>query len=151
MPKLPYFFLFNDEDGSYNSHSRTKFPKHMNHGGVTERVLSVDIDEFEDISLVFFDEVAGGVVDTSSVIVRLKTERGAEQLEQLLSTAGSQVDRTPEQIAEFNVLIKLARKYLPGNTVDAILADGSIDAEEAATIKAAMQAATPQLEKGLTP
>jgi len=147
MPKLPYFFLFNDEDGSYNSHSRTKFPNHMNHDGVTERILDVDPDEFEDISLVFFDEVAGGVVDASNLIIRLQTEKGAEVLTALLSETGGKAERTPEEISNFNTLVTLARKYLPAAAVGAILKDGVIDSEEAAAIKAAMQAATPKLQK----
>jgi hypothetical protein len=146
MPARDIYFLFNDEDGSYNCHSPRPFPTFMKHSGVTERVLSVDLPTIGDITMTFYDEVSDVLVDASSLMGKLDgSEKGQAALEKLLIEVAEDpakvANATPEMISRRNLLIELARKYLPPKRVRAILADGRIDATEAAEIKAALDAA----------
>ncbi|NBT50183.1 MAG: hypothetical protein EBY40_04215 [Marivivens sp.] len=145
MPARDIYFLFNNEDGSYNSHSNEPHPAFMKKGNITERLLSVDIKLFSDITLTFYDEVSSKLVDASSFIQKLDgTEAGMEAIEKLLAEALEdptvELDATGEKIAQRNLLIDLAKRFLPADRVQTIIADGRIDVTEASEIKAAIEA-----------
>lgn len=140
------YFLFNGEDGSYNCHGLKPFPPHMNHDGVTERLLQVDLGLFPDITMTFYDEVGGTLIDASGTLTRMNgSAAGVAMIEKLLTEVAEdpakKLDATPEEISRRNRLIVLAREYLPPRAVERILTDGTIDAAEAAEIKTAIQAA----------
>jgi len=146
MPVRDIYFLFNDADGSYNHHGLKPHPAFMKKGEVSERMLSVDLSLFEDITMVFYDEVTGDLVDGSAMMTRLNSsERGQAELEKMLIDVAADpnnvADASPEKIARRNHLIQLAREFMPAKAVNRILADGRIGATETAQIKAAIQAA----------
>jgi hypothetical protein len=143
MAAEQWYFLFNDADGSYNCHQKRPFPKHMNHEGVTQRRLTVDVDVLEDVTLTFYDEFDDGIVDAAPMLAPTKTEKGqqmlADEITKMVEDQTREVTRSPTQIGRFNTLVSLARKYMKPEAVDKILQDGKIDATEADQINAAME------------
>lgn len=143
MAASKWYFLFNEEDGSYNCHMEHPVPSFMVHEGLIERTLEIDPADYDDITLTFYDGVSEVLVDTSSSFTRFGSPKGEAVLADMLMEAKVSAERTEStqaDIERFNSITFVARQHLSEDRVASIIADSKIDAAEAAEIQAAIDA-----------
>jgi len=124
------YFLFNNEDNSYNCHSETPFPEFMKPGTFEVHVPDFDPTSLKsDITFCAWSPDTNEILDNPYGTFRLNSSEGKQFLIDFF-TSNQYLEQRSDPAA-YQMMTSFAAMFLDQDTFNTITADGVIDSTEA--------------------